>query len=203
VPEALGDACADIVAKLIDAGRPDHSCHPCDRYWSYDTEACEIEAAHATAENSGCAGDRKGRSTRGDHLQAEAPAHDARRSPLRARYDAFTPEELATVFEGCGYRVEERESEDDAEPPMLRCRKRGVSTIVEIREQVPGENLFRGATLSYEMEARPEELAQLPQLPEADGDAAPMATISIVLLFSGPAARGSRKRRNESLRERA
>ena len=107
------------------------------------------------------------------------------RSELRPTYDAFAPDDLGKVFAACGYRVEEAEIERDDEPPMLRCRKRGVATIVNFDEPVSDDALFGRATLSCELPVRREDEPDLPPAPTDVGNVPPVLAISTVLLFSG------------------
>jgi hypothetical protein len=107
------------------------------------------------------------------------------RSELRPTFDAFAPEDLGKVFAACGYRVEEAEIESDDEPPLLRCRKRTVTTTVEFDQGIDDEGLFGRATLSCELPVRPEDVPDLPPVPADAGNAVPVLAISTVLLFSG------------------
>ena len=107
------------------------------------------------------------------------------RSEVRPTFEAFTPQDVGKLFSEYGYRVEEAEIERDGEPPMLRCRKRGVSTMVEFGEQVPDENLYGTARLSCELKARPEDLPALSPSQEAAGAGLPMLAVSRFLPFKG------------------
>jgi hypothetical protein len=75
------------------------------------------------------------------------------RSETNDTYDSFTPEDIAKVFAGLGFRVEKAVTEPgEPEEPRLRCRKRGAFTVVEFDERVDDENLYRRVRLSADLE---------------------------------------------------
>ena len=107
------------------------------------------------------------------------------RSELRPTFEAFTPAEIAKVFAGCGYRVEEAELDHEDDPPLLRCRKRGAVTSVVFGEPFSEEELYGSVMLSCELEVRPEDVAHLGPAPDGAANEAPVVAVSTVLLFRG------------------
>jgi hypothetical protein len=70
-------------------------------------------------------------------------AHQGR-SQTKATYDWFTPQDVAKVFAGLGFRVEESvQGDDDKAAPALRCRRRAILTQVDFDERVNEDNLYR------------------------------------------------------------
>jgi hypothetical protein len=110
------------------------------------------------------------------------------RSEMKATYEAFTPEDVSKVFSGLGYRVEEPAAEEDDDPeaaPMIRCRKRGTNTIVEFRDRVEEENLYKRIRFEADVELPEEERQRMKEAPDAPEGAEPYATVSVVHAFSG------------------
>ena len=98
-------------------------------------------------------------------------------------FNAFTPEDVSKLFAASGFRVEEAVTDDGEmqDPPALRCRKRGLFTIVEFDDQVEGENLYRRLRFSADLPASAEEVAALGSPPpDAPEGAEPVVSISVV-----------------------
>ena len=66
-----------------------------------------------------------------------------------------------------------------------RCRKRGVSTLVEFREDVPDEDLYGSIRLSADVPLPPDERERLLASPDAPEGAEPFAEVSVVHRFGG------------------
>jgi hypothetical protein len=111
------------------------------------------------------------------------------RSELRDTYDAFSPEEVMRVFSVLGYDVDEAMSEEDdqpLDPPMLRCRKYGIESIVLLDERVPGEDLYRRARFSGQLEMPAGDLDKYPRPAGVPNDGrVPFMTVSNVHSFGG------------------
>lgn len=109
------------------------------------------------------------------------------RSESNETYDAFTPDDVGKVFAGLGYRVREPlVNEAEEEPlPMLDCRKRGISTIVQFGDQVGDENLYARVRLQADVDLPEEERQRLKMAPDAPENGEPVLTVSVVHPFSG------------------
>ncbi len=123
------------------------------------------------------------------------------RSETNETFDSITVEDVSKVFTSLGFRVEELAedelaedgtakddeagAEDDDTPPLLRCRKRGLDTVVELLDQVENENLYRRLRFEAEVELPGEERARLLQDPAAPAGAEPFASVSVVHPLSG------------------
>ena len=110
------------------------------------------------------------------------------RSETKATYESFTPEDVSKVFAGLGYRVEEPVADEDGEPvapPMIRCRKRGTTTVVQFWDRVEGQDLYRRVRFEADVELPEEERQRLKEAPDAPAGAEPHATVSVVHAFSG------------------
>jgi len=121
--------------------------------------------------------------------------HDGR-SETNETFDSMTVEDVSKVFVSLGFRVEEPAedgmaeddeagAEDDDTPPLLRCRKRGRDTVVELLDQVEDESLYRRLRFEAEVELPPEERERLLQDPAAPAGAEPFASVSVVHPLSG------------------
>ena len=108
------------------------------------------------------------------------------RSETNETFDSMTPEDLAKVFQLLGFRTEELAEEDDQDgPTLLRCRKRGRDTVVELLDQVGEENLYGRLRFEAEVELPPDERERLLQDPAAPAGAEPFASVSVVHALSG------------------
>jgi hypothetical protein len=110
------------------------------------------------------------------------------RSVEQPTYDAFTPEDVSKLFAASGFRVEEpiTDDEDVQEPPMIRCRKRGMFTIVEFIDQVEDENLFRRVRFSAEFKVTEEQARAFGSAPDASTEGVdPVLSVSVVHAVGG------------------
>lgn len=126
--------------------------------------------------------------------------HDGR-SETNETFDSLTVEDVSKVFASLGFRVEELAedgttedgaakdgtagAEDDDTPPVLRCRKRGHDTVVELLDQVEDESLYRRLRFVADVELAPEERERLLQDPAAPEGAEPFASVSVVHPLGG------------------
>lgn len=102
-------------------------------------------------------------------------------------YDAFTVEDLSTVFAGLGYRIATwvPEEGDEPAPPKIRCRKRGMTTIVHFWDPIEEGDLYTRVRFEADVPLPEEERQQMLQAPDAPEGAEPHATVSVVHAFSG------------------
>ena len=110
------------------------------------------------------------------------------RSVEQATCEAFTLDDMSKLFAAHGFRVEKAVTDDDdvQDPPMLRCHKGGVVTVVEFDDQVGDENLYRRFRFSADFPASAEEIAALGSPPpDAPAGAEPVISISGVQATSG------------------
>lgn len=108
------------------------------------------------------------------------------RSETNETFDSMTVEDVSKVFASLGFRVEEttRDRADD-EPAMIRCRKRGTYTVVELLEQVKDENLYRRLRFIADVELPEEERERLRLEPGAPEGAEPVLSVSVVHPLGG------------------
>jgi hypothetical protein len=108
------------------------------------------------------------------------------RSETRPTYDGFSPEDVSKVFAGLRFRVEEPADADSGEPAaVIRCRKRGLYTLVEFDERVKDENLYRRVRFSADVPLPEEERARLKRAQGAPPEAEATLTLRVVLPFGG------------------
>jgi hypothetical protein len=102
-------------------------------------------------------------------------------------YDAFTVEEVSTVFATRGYRIEQwvPEEGDEPGPPRIRCRKRGLSTIVHFWDPIEDEDLFTRVRFEADVPLPQEERQRMLKAPDAPEGAEPYVTVSVVHTFTG------------------
>jgi hypothetical protein len=116
-------------------------------------------------------------------------AYEGRSEP-NLTFESFTPEDVTKVLTTLGFRVEElgeREDADDEAPDsvVLRCRRKGTTTLVELGHRVEGENLYQAARLAADVKPTREQLQNLFAENPPPADAEPVLTISTVLAFDG------------------
>ena len=108
------------------------------------------------------------------------------RSETNETFDSMTVEDVAKVFQLLGFRTEAPAGEEQQDgAALLRCRKRGRDTVVELVDQVDDEDLYRRLRFEADVELEPEERARLLDDPAARPGAEPFATVSTVHALSG------------------
>ena len=108
------------------------------------------------------------------------------RSEVNETFDSMTPEDVIKVFQLLDFRTEELADQDDQDGPvLLRCRKSGRITIVELMDRVDDENLYRRLRFEADVELPPEERERLLRDPGAPEGAVPFASVSVVHPLSG------------------
>lgn len=110
------------------------------------------------------------------------------RSLEQPTFDAFTPEDVSKLFAASGFRVEEAITDDEEvqEPPMIRCRRRGMFTVVEFIDQVEDQNLFRRVRFSAEFTVTEEQARAFGSAPDASTEGAdPVLSVSVVHAVRG------------------
>jgi hypothetical protein len=78
------------------------------------------------------------------------------RAEVRLAYDSFTPEDLAKIIAGCGFRVAVVDDDEDA--PVLRAVRRGIVTTISCADRVPDQHLFRSAVLTSGIDVPPDDV---------------------------------------------
>jgi hypothetical protein len=108
------------------------------------------------------------------------------RSEMKETFDAMTPADVAKAFALLDFKTEELADKDDQDGPvLLRCRKRGRITVVELLDRVDGEDLYRRLRFEAQVDLPPEERERLLRDPAAPDGAEPYAAVSVVHALSG------------------
>lgn len=110
------------------------------------------------------------------------------RAATKDTYDAFAVQDVSMIFAGLGYRIQQWVAEEGTEAPenpMIRCHKRGMSTIVYFWDPIEGEDLFTRVRFEADVPLPEEERQRLLDAPHAPEGAEPYASVSVVHAFSG------------------
>ena len=100
-------------------------------------------------------------------------------------YSSFTPGEVADVFLALRYHLEEPpDNSGAAGPAAIRCRKGGITTLVQFCDPARAGDLYARVRLAADMELSDEARARL-QHSFHTSAAADKVTVSVVHTFSG------------------
>ena len=111
--------------------------------------------------------------------------HDGR-AESQLTFEGFTPDEIMKVFAGNGFRVEEAVDDDDEPvvPSVLRCRKRGLTTVVELHDHAEDDTYGR-MHLSAEIPLSRAQVSEMRRRDDQPPDAVPIAEVTVMHSFIG------------------
>lgn len=110
--------------------------------------------------------------------------------PTQKVFDSFTSAQVVEVMSEHGQVL--HGIEDDEETPVLRFRRRGIHTTLELGERCEGTRSFRTASLTCELEPSAADVARLTAATRAlaPPGAVPVVRLGTTLQFGGGVAIG-------------